>query len=205
MNDFFSETRGKIITDYANKYFKDKNILEVGCGEGERTRLFFGIARQVWAIDLKDKVKKQYKDKFNFSIGNALCIPFADETFDGVVSFDVIEHIFDDKKAIEEMTRVCKKNGYLMIGTPNRTRLSSFCYMLIGRKIQYPYRLGSDVLHLREYIKEELKNLTDRAKVKTIVLKCIYLGFTGFINFGIAKIPKRLEKYGQYLFFLGQK
>jgi ubiquinone/menaquinone biosynthesis C-methylase UbiE len=45
-------------------------------------------------------------------------IPFADESFDYVVSSEVIEHVIEPEKAIHEMCRVLKRGGYLALTTP---------------------------------------------------------------------------------------
>ena len=47
-------------------------------------------------------------------------LPFENETFDCVVSFQVIEHIADDKEFVREVHRVLRKGGRFIVTTPNR-------------------------------------------------------------------------------------
>ena len=51
---------------------------------------------------------------------------FENNEFDLVYSFHVLEHISNPVKAISEMNRVLKDNGYLLMGTPNRNRLIGY-------------------------------------------------------------------------------
>ena len=48
-------------------------------------------------------------------------IPFEDETFDVVYCSHVLEHVNDERRSLEEMRRVLKKNGTLIIGMPTAT------------------------------------------------------------------------------------
>lgn len=50
--------------------------------------------------------------------GSITELPFEQESFDLVCAFDVIEHVEDDHTAIEELVRVCKPGGYIMITVP---------------------------------------------------------------------------------------
>ena len=45
-------------------------------------------------------------------------LPFMDNSFDLVCAFDVIEHVEDDEKALDELFRVCSKNGNIVITVP---------------------------------------------------------------------------------------
>jgi len=51
---------------------------------------------------------------------NALALPFEDEYFDQVFAFDVIEHVDDDKQLLQELHRVTKLNGQIIISTPHK-------------------------------------------------------------------------------------
>ena len=56
-------------------------------------------------------------------VGDALELPFAARSFDAVVCFQVIEHLPDVAAALEEMLRVLRRPGYLVIGVPNHASL----------------------------------------------------------------------------------
>jgi SAM-dependent methyltransferase len=69
-------------------------------------------------------------------------LDFADESFDYVISFQVIEHIKNDKEFVAEVSRVLRKGGKFIVSTPNA-----------------PMSLTRNPWHVREYKAEELKKL----------------------------------------------
>ena len=51
-------------------------------------------------------------------LGEVTCLPFADDAFDLVCAFDIIEHVDDDDGALSELSRVARPGGTLLISTP---------------------------------------------------------------------------------------
>jgi ubiquinone/menaquinone biosynthesis C-methylase UbiE len=107
---------------------KNKRILDVGCGAGTDAEIFikeYGL--DVYAIDIyKDENIKNIKN-IKFKKAGIYKIPFADNMFDYVFLHDVLHHI-DEKnqnrenhiKALKELERVTKKDGYIYIVEGNR-------------------------------------------------------------------------------------
>ena len=201
----FEELRDGLIGQLAEKYFKDKRVLDVGCGRGERTKLFYQHSNKVYGLDLADKLETNDRKNFCFIRASAENLPFTDNYFDGVVSFDVIEHLENDARMLSEAYRVLKKGGRLFLGTPNRGRLSRYLYWLAGRKIQYPYQLGPGIIHLREYTMAELADLLQRESFQIERQESIYLGLVGKVNRGLRLFPEFMEKYCQYLLIIARK
>lgn len=94
-------------------YLKPKKCLDVGCGTGKLVyflRKFgieaYGVDVSKYAIEKADKTVKQYLKE-----GGITNIPYNDNTFDLIVSFDVLEHLERPKlrKALDESIRVSKK------------------------------------------------------------------------------------------------
>lgn len=55
--------------------------------------------------------------------GNALQLPFRDRSLDAIVAFEVIEHLPDVALALDEMLRVVRRPGHMIIGLPNHASL----------------------------------------------------------------------------------
>jgi len=149
---FFSEfdrARDASILDFAKRKLINKRILDVGCGSADRTQLLWPFSQDVIGVDLVDRVSKERKGRFQFIVADATCLPFREEEFEAVVTFDVIEHVEDEESFMKEAYRVCRGNGYFLLGTPNRLRLSNRLLNLFGNKISYSIRLESDAVHLR--------------------------------------------------------
>jgi len=192
------------IKEYALKIKKSK-ILDIGCGDGEYTSFFCSNDNEVFGLDIKNRVRQEFR-KFQFVKGNAESLPFPDESFDLIISFDVLEHIHDDLKAIKEMHRVLKEGGNLFLETPNRERLSYWLLLIIGKKRNYPLKLGEDCIHLREYTKPELKKKFKEANFRKIEIIPFWLGLRGgWFDKGIVKPPNFLERLCQCYFLKAKK
>ncbi|MBM3282938.1 class I SAM-dependent methyltransferase [Candidatus Gottesmanbacteria bacterium] len=191
--------------------FKYKDILDVGCGAGLYTNLFCVNNNNVTGLDLQEVVD-QTKIRFRFVKGDALKMPFIDSSFDAVVSFDVIEHLSDDRLFLRECYRVLKKGGRLIIGTPNRHRVSFFLLSFLGQKPKFPRNLGKDhvlgdIIHLREYTLKELGGLLNESGFKPREIRLIWLGLSLFkgVEIGLKKPPPFLSRFAQYILFSSQK
>jgi SAM-dependent methyltransferase len=124
------------------------DVLEVGCGEGRGIDWLLPNCKSYSAIDkiapVIDKLKLKYPNAF-FLSGNLPPLPYADNSFDTVVSFQVIEHIRDDHSYMKEINRVLKPGGAAYITTPNR-----------------PLSLSRNPWHEREYTADELTTLAKK-------------------------------------------
>ena len=70
-----------------------------------------------------------------YSVGRGEQIPLANESVDVVVCVDVLEHVEDLEKVIQEVRRVLKPNGLLCFDTINRTWLASLVIVSLGEKV----------------------------------------------------------------------
>lgn len=124
------------------------DVLEVGCGEGRGIDWLLPKCKSYSAIDkiaaVIDKLKLKYPNS-NFLSGNLPPLPYAGNSFDTVVSFQVIEHIRDDHSYLKEINRVLKPGGTAYITTPNR-----------------PLSLSRNPWHEREYTPDELTALAKK-------------------------------------------
>lgn len=97
-------------------------ILDLGCGDG-RSVAIWNIFGKATGLDLSPAAvahaKKAYPGLDYFS-GDALHTPFNNQTFDIIVSQEVIEHIEEQQLYIDECHRLLRDNGYLVLTTPNK-------------------------------------------------------------------------------------
>jgi len=103
------------------------NILDVGCGTGNFSIKLAEKGVLVTGIDVSEKMlneagEKAKKEKLNirFMKMDSQNLKFPDEYFDGVISMATIEFVPDPETMINEMFRVCKKGGNILLGTINR-------------------------------------------------------------------------------------
>lgn len=179
-------------------------VLDVGCGGGYYTKIVESRCKYIIGIDIRsifDRLK--ISSNLDFCLANGFKLPFRGEVFAGVVSFDVIEHVADDFKFLVEMYRVLKKGGSLLLGTPNRERLSNRIRSFVGKPVKYPYIVSRDpvlgnCVHLREYSKDDLSALLRGVGFKRVRVTGVWLGLRLKYEIGFNSFPSFLEKYSQY-------
>lgn len=121
------------------------DLLEIGCGEGRGVELLAPKVVTYTAVDKIEEVVQSLSLKFKnsrFIQANIPPLPFEDNSFDSIVSFQVIEHIKDDNKYLQEINRILKPGGKAYISTPN-----------------IKLTLSRNPWHIREYTANELTEL----------------------------------------------
>jgi len=105
---------------------KEKKILDIGCGFGwfEINAVKRGVKEIVGVeaseADLQTARKSIKQNNVHFQVADAIDLPFENESFDTVVSWDVIEHIprENESRMFSEARRVLKKDGVFYLSTP---------------------------------------------------------------------------------------
>lgn len=121
------------------------SVLDIGCGSGGNIKIL-GEFGEVTGFDISEEAltfAKTHKAFKNLVQGNAEYLPFADASFDLVSALDVLEHMPDDRRAIQEIFRVLKKGGFALITVPAHHWLWS--------------RHDEALHHLRRYTTDELR------------------------------------------------
>ncbi|NML37312.1 class I SAM-dependent methyltransferase [Chitinophaga sp. G-6-1-13] len=125
------------------KWLSGKDVLEIGCGTAYGASILAADANVYVGLDKKVPVVEPAFKNTRFL---KCTLPFLQEipdgSFDTIVCFQVIEHIRQDALLLSEMKRVLKKDGVILITTPNR----------LTTLVRNPF-------HVREYTGEELGHL----------------------------------------------
>ncbi len=135
------------------------DLLEVGCGEGRGVEELLPLAKSYIGLDKIGEVISMLQAKFTGVDFRQAVIPpfdgFGDNSFDTIVSFQVIEHIPDDGLFLREIYRMLKPGGKAIISTPNIT-----------------HTLSRNPWHEREYTPRQLIDLAagifDKVEAKGI-------------------------------------
>lgn len=106
---------------------KSPVVLDIGAGQGRGSTEIHGYGKYIGVEPspfLVDRAKELYSapDR-EFVIGNAYEVPVDDASADGVISVNVLFHLANIEKAIEEMARVLKTNGSFFLNTANNDSL----------------------------------------------------------------------------------
>jgi len=140
MNMYDTNRRLQVIfQELLTEDIKGKTLLDAGCGTGWFSKEAVRRGAKVVSLDVGENILAQAAKKCESERvkGSVLDMPFEDEYFDIVISTEVIEHTHDPQKAIQEMYRVLKKKGILILTVPN--------------KIWYPAIVIANLFKLRPY------------------------------------------------------
>jgi len=104
----------------------NKKVIDIGCGKGrfmKKLKLMFP-GSELYGIDISGKML-QFDDsqKFNISVENILNINYSESFFDFVYCVETLEHAIRTEKAIEEMCRILKRGGKIIIIDKNIEKL----------------------------------------------------------------------------------
>ena len=168
-----------------------KDVLSVGCNEGLGTILLAEFSKKVIGIDIDKEAigiaNKNYKtEKLEFRCEDFLKTKI--DEFDGLVSFDLIEHIYPENEHMffNAINNNLKDKGVCIIGTPNET--SNIYSTVMNQKA-----------HVNLYSAERLKNSMSKYFEQVFLFSAndemVHTGFYKMANYliavGINKITKK--------------
>lgn len=194
---------------------KPQVILDAGCGRGFYVHAFtfFPFITHIHGIDVSEKylktAQKHITDpRVKLQKASIYELPYPDNTFDMIVSSEVMEHLSDDAKALKELKRVLKKNGSVLITVPNlhfpflwdplNWLLMKLFNTHMPKDIWWLAGIWAD--HERLYTAQQLHDLAKKADMKVEKKEHVVQvawPFSHFVLYGIGKnIVERLGTSG---------
>ena len=109
---------------FAARFAEGARVLDAGCGSGYGS-VEFAAASGVVGVDVSaDAVayarREYYRPGVHFLQASCDALPFANESFDLIAAFEVIEHLEHWQRMLSEACRVLRPSGILLVSTPNR-------------------------------------------------------------------------------------
>lgn len=95
------------------------SVLDIGCGTGVSAASLAGAGFRATGCDLRIPAAAEQPHPAALCEGDGLSLPFRDGTFDAVAASSYLEHVPDPAMALEEMVRVCRIGGRVLIDGPN--------------------------------------------------------------------------------------
>lgn len=169
------------------------DILENGCGLGLYLKHLAPLGGRLVGLEYeleRAQVAKSVTDQILGAAGEDL--PFPPSSFDLILSNEVIEHVVDDGKAIQEMVRTLKPGGRIVLFCPNR----GYPFETHGIYWQGKYHFGNKLFinylprslrnrlapHVRVYSRTGLETLFDNLPVRFITRRVIFGGYDNIIG-----------------------
>lgn len=183
-------------------------ILDGGCGNGINLILLekmfrvasFGIDISTKALAAAEKNIADLRSNTVIKHGDVRSIPFADNNFDIVMSWGVIEHFIDYELAIEEFRRVLKPSGTLNLIQPNKFSLRHLKKLYL--EMMGKWEFGMQINFSPNFICSLLK---DRGFQNIRFVVKPYLQSGGVINSTDIWLNKISKYWGYYLYILSDK
>jgi SAM-dependent methyltransferase len=184
------ERRLDLIRRYAP--LEGQRVLDAGCGVGIYVAAFRRFTDAAYGVDLDvEKIARAADGLPNLEVASVEALPFADGSFDVVLSHEVVEHVSDDQAAVAEAVRVLKPGGRLVIFAPNRL----YFFETHGCFWRGKYRFGNVPLvnwlpgcwrsrlcpHVRAYTARSLRRLLDGLPVKVVAHTQVFPGFDNVV------------------------
>lgn len=124
--DLNLKLRVGLILAHATDLPRDASLLEIGCGGGkylsalsDRFRRITGVEPDQTKLDNANEEARQ--SAISIVPGRAESLPFESTSFDACLMNEVLEHIEDQDRALEEVSRVLRPSGRFYLFAPNRT------------------------------------------------------------------------------------
>ena len=148
---------GDIIAEHMHRYYlaqdyvENKDVLDIACGEGYGSHYLAQKAASVVGVDVDPATVEHAQATYshpglNYRQGDCATIPLDDNSVDVVVSFETIEHHDRHEAMMEEIKRVLRPEGLLIISSPD--------------KHEYSEKPGyNNPYHVKELYKQEFEQL----------------------------------------------
>jgi len=154
---FTTEVHGDIELEHLHRYLlackvaAGKVVLDIASGEGYGSKMLAETALKVTGVDISQEAvshaqAKYHSNNLEFRLGSCSAIPLNDASVDMVVSFETIEHHDEHEAMMQEIKRVLRPDGVLVISSPD--------------KLEFSARFGStNEYHVKELYRDEFVKL----------------------------------------------
>lgn len=166
-------------------------VLDNGCGVGAYLEHLAGNAATAVGIEYDFDRARQAARRAPAGVAAGENLPFARSAFDLILSHEVLEHVADDRKAVEEIARVLRPGGRAVIFAPNR----GYPFETHGVFWRGAYRFGNIPLvnylprrardrlapHVRAYASRDLERLVAGLPLRVVSRTIIYGGYDNLV------------------------
>jgi len=130
-----------LIENLVQKYCKDNQVLDLGCGTGRYTSLIAKNTNKTIGLDVSKNILNYAKNKnndFDLVLANAIITPIRNESIDIVFCVGLFEYA-GNENVLKEIDRILKPHGVCVIQCPNKYSMIRFFNKLISKILDKEY------------------------------------------------------------------
>ena len=161
----FNENTSEHLHRYAiaSTLCQNKSVLDIACGDGYGSNMLAKKARSVAGVDIDGETillarEKYKKENLEYKQGSAARIPYPDNSFEIVVSFETLEHHDKHIEMMQEIKRVLIPGGVCCISTPDKLVYTD------QKNYKNPF-------HVKELYREEFEDMLKEHFKNIVILK----------------------------------
>lgn len=156
-------------------------ILDLGCGDGYFMEVFRKDGHQVEGIEIAENAVKKARKK-GFTVYDVSLMgkwsQLIKKKYDVVFGGEIIEHVFDTDLFLQEIRKVLKKNGVLVITTPNIAALGRRLMLLLGISPHIETTARQyDAGHIRYFTRAAMKQLLEENDFRVVSMQSSVINF----------------------------
>ncbi|MBW1668516.1 MAG: class I SAM-dependent methyltransferase [Deltaproteobacteria bacterium] len=146
-----------------DEYLLPGSCLDIGCGNGLYGGKILEYCSELLQIDVVDRRSPEAK-QYPFRIMDARKLDLPAGSYDNVIAFDIIEHLDDDVTFLQQVHRLFRGGGRLIISVPNENDEQP-------RMMGLTHMHHVDKTHRREYTDESLRALLESSGFKVLEIR----------------------------------
>ena len=149
---------------------KGSLVLEAGCGMSTIMNSLSLAEYNVVGLDISAIALRNARKKYRQPIlvlGDINSLPFKDDSFDMIYNVGVMEHFIDPYQPLQEIGRILKSPGTILVAVPNKLTLWNVGRMFLNALNRLRLYRGWRYGYERPYTKNELRSLFNRAGLKS--------------------------------------
>ncbi len=177
--------------DFFRRYVKGQ-FLNFGWGDGQFSQRIKPFCQQPHGLDIREtavaKATRSYPDIPFQTVNGEGQLPYEDGSFDTVCAMNVFEHILDTESLLEELYRVLKPGGHLLLATSELTRAKLLIILILYFYV-YFYPAAP---YIRYFTHKSLANLLQRKHFQVVGCRKNRT-YLGFIPHGQMVVAKKQE------------
>lgn len=185
--------RYRKIWDFIKRNNLRGRLLDIGCANGDFSEPLVENGFDCFGLEIMEEgILESQKKGIKVSRGSFLeRFPFGDNYFDVVFAGEVIEHTVDDENFLKEVSRVLKKDGVLILTTPNLVSFGNRLLMLFGEMPRFAY----SEFHYRIYNKKLIANKIKIAGFRVEKFESNYVLVSTFFSKSLGVLGEQLGTF----------